>query len=242
MKPSALFATLAVAAFLISSLPSAAAVRPYVRVGWGANQLRLTDLDASIQTGEEFFRSFNLPADFKGVGNGYGPQFAAGLRLLPALRVGATYSFVRATRENSFEATHVVFEDIIVARSREVGAEAEFRFAALRGVGIGGEVAQSRVQYDEYYGLDDHGFPYQEASVGSRTLTTYGAYLSYEQTNANGVAGFVRVGFRHRPVGRITLNNVDSDGVYFDAYSSQSLWMDYSGLYMTMGTGFDFGH
>ena len=59
---------------------------------------------------------------------------------------------------------------------------------------------------------------------------------------SQGLAGFVRLGFRHRPVGRITLNGIASDGVTSVAESGESVWMDYSGLYMTMGTGFDFGH
>lgn len=241
MKRSALFAALAVAALVTSFTPADAGVRPYVRVGWGANQLRLTDLDLSIESSQSALRTAGFPADFKGVGNGYGPQFAAGLRLVPALRVGATYSFLRATRENAFETAHVAYQDIIVARSREVGAEVELRLGLLRGVGIGGEVAQSRTQYDEYYGVEDIDGPYQAKGMGSRTLTTYGGYLSYEQSNPRGVAGFVRVGFRHRPVGRITLNGITSDGVNSAPYSAQSVWMDYSGLYLMMGTGFDFG-
>lgn len=233
---------------LLLSLPllaqaATAGVSPHVRVGFCSNRLRLTDLNNNIMLDQADIRAGGLPADFYRVGNGYGPEVSAGLWLLPAFRVGATYSFQKATRENYVHVPGELFyDDVLTLRVKQIGGEAAIRFARLRGLSVGAEITQARAQINESYSVETYGWQNYEEAEGHRTQTSYGAYLGLDQVNPHGVAGFVRAGYRFRDIGHMPLQGTTSDGSTTVAASGPSVWMDYSGFYLTVGSGFDWKH
>lgn len=220
--------------------PSGAAVVPYLRLDYGASQLRMSEGNKLINDSEAMFKAAGYPADFKEVGPGSGPSAALGLWVFPAFRVGATYSYLRSVRNNRLHVPGQLFyEDDLDFRMTEIGAEAAVRIVPLAGFTVGANVAQGRAQLIEGYSYEDaYGQLYMDTTARS-TKTTYGMFLGLDQTNEAGFAGYVRVGFQYRNVGSMPGQVTMSDGTNTIQTTGNTIPLDYSGYYVRVGIGYD---
>ncbi len=220
--------------------PVAAGVAPYVRLDYGGSQLRMTDVNLGIRRAEAALRTEGYPAAFETVGSSYGPGASVGLWILPAFRVGATYSYLRAVRYNRLDVPDSLsYSDDLDFRIHEVGAEAAVRIRRLAGLTVGINVAQGWAKLIEGYSREDAGGSNSWDETSHRTRTTGGAFVGLDQTNAAGVAGFVRVGFQYRDMGRMPTRRTSFDGTNTVQTTGRTMWLDYSGVYATVGLGFD---
>jgi hypothetical protein len=78
--------------------------------------------------------------------------------------------------------------------------------------------------------------------TASKTHLTYGAFIGLDQTNTAGFSGWILAGFKLRDMGRMPLVGVSNDGAITTPVSGQTSWLDYSGFYLKIGSGFDWGH
>ncbi len=223
--------------------PASAGVSPYVRVDFSGNQMKMTDLNAHIDNASKAFATAGYPADFKDVGAAYGPGVAAGLWLTPSFRVGATYSYMKGALVNSVHAPGDLFYyDEFQLRMSELGGEAALRFNRFGGFAVGATYAQGRAKFYEGYSFEDYVMSsfYYEDGYADRVVRTYGGYVGFEQTNPQGVVGYVHLGYRYRDAGRMPGYVLVSDGVTTTQVTSRTGWLDYSGIYVKLGAGFDF--
>lgn len=222
---------------------TAGILRPYVRLDYGGNQLRMRDANSLISDYQSAIRTLGYPADFDKIGTAYGPSGAAGLWLFGGLRVGATFARQRAILQNR---THVpgsyFFEQDLNLSLREFGGEAALRFSRLAGLTLGGTVGRGRAEIVEGLSEEAPGYAEYIDATMKRTVPTYGAWIGFDQTNAHGGAGFIRAGFAYREIGHMPSTVTESDGVNSVTYTSSSRWADYSGYYVKVGMGYDLGH
>jgi len=229
----------------VLATPAAAGVAPYVRLDYGGSQFRMTDLNNGIEDDNAELLDAGLPAMFEKVGSGYGPGASVGVWLTPGLRLGATYSYLRAVRINSLDLADpdvFAYDDELDLRMTEIGVEAAVRFKRLWGLTLGASVAQGRgeiierltvdqtVDVLDYYRLDGN---------AHRTKTTFGAFVGIDQTNDAGVAGYIQAGFQYRDFGRLSGEVTETDGVDVVRSTSRTVWLDYSGFYAKIGIGYD---
>jgi hypothetical protein len=223
--------------------PAVAGIRPYVRFDYGGRELRMTDVDQMITDNQAAITAIGYPASFAKIGSAYGPSGSAGLWLFPNFRVGGTVSRLRALRSNR---VHVpgsyFFQQDLDFSMVEVGGEAVLRFPRLAGLMLGGGVAQGTAKAVEGLSEATPSFEFYQDATAERRLTTYDAFVGLDQTNAAGVAGFVRAGFAFRDVGHMPSRVTQSDGVTSVTFDSSSRWSDYSGFYLKVGVGYDLGH
>jgi hypothetical protein len=221
--------------------PAVAGIAPYVRLDYGANQLRMTDGNLRIREISTSLNEAGLPATFKEIGTGVGPSASVGLWILPGLRVGATYSRFRAVLHNSLTVpAQLDYADDLDFRMNEIGAEAAVRFKQLAGLTLGATVAQGRAELTEdYYAADALGW-YSAKGKSHRTKPTFGGFVGLDQTNSTGLAGFVRVGFQYRDMGRMSSDVTESDATGTVQVKGTTPWLDYSGFYVRVGMGYDF--
>lgn len=231
---------LVLAASFVAAAPAAAGLSPYLRVDWGGSQLRMAEPNRVIAETREIFENAGEPASYEEIGPGWGPGVSAGLWLFPALRVGGTWSTGKSVRHNgAYSPGSFLYAEDLDFRTSEVGGEAALRLPRLAGLTLGGHFASTRVRFlDDYYADDAHGY-YEEHARGETTKTTYGFWVGIDQTNEYGVAGFIRLGWQARDVGAIPLHVRATDGSSWVEASATSVPLDYSGVYLKLGTGFD---
>lgn len=227
---------------LISAManPGATAISPYVRFDFGGNQLKMAEGNRLIEESEAQFKADGLPADFQTVGPGYGPSGAVGLWVLPGLRLGATYSHLRSVRHNLLHVPgQVFFAQDLDFQMREIGAEAAVRISRLAGLTVGANLAKGRAEMIEGFSIEDGGGAFYQDAIASGTKTTYGAFIGLDQTNETGLAGYVQVGYQFRDMGSMPSQLHLSDGTNTADLTGNTIPLDYSGLYVKAGIGFD---
>jgi hypothetical protein len=231
------------ALIVVLAVTASAAIRPYVRLDYGGNELRMSDVDAAIQANQADFQAVGYAASFKKVGSAYGWNGAAGVWLLPCFRVGAMWSYQKATLSNRLHVPGSFFyADDAEMRMRELGGEAVLRFERLRGFTVGATVAQGRAQIVE--GVTNESLSSQDYfdATYERTRPTFGGFVGFDQTNPDGVAGYIHAGFAYRDMGHMDGKYVESDGTTSVAGTARSNWIDYSGWYVKVGIGYDLVH
>ena len=225
-----------------SSTPALAGVSPYIRFALDGNRLDMSDFNANIHRDEVAIQQAGYPAAFSPVGQGVGFNGALGLWILPGFRIGAIASREHARRDNRLHVPGEYFYDNDLSfYLDEVGGEATLRISRLRGLCLGGQVAQARVRGTLAFSEEWLGGQYYVDASASGKATTYRAFIGIDQTNNTGVAGFLHLGYRFASVGRLPSQGVESDGYTSTAFTSQTVRFDYSGLYVSCGVGFDFG-
>ena len=242
LRLRALFACLLLAAV---ATPAAAGLSPYVRADFGGHQLRMTDANQFVTNLRHDFETAGFTPDLHKVGVGNGPGISAGVWLLPAFRVGATYSYDLTQVNNYVHEPGVLwYADEAQFRMTEVGGEAALRVQKWAGLTLGARVAKGTARLSEGYAWENYvgGSVLYSDGVGTKTLTTYGGWVGLDQTNLAGVAGYVRLGWQYRDVGRITSSVRYDDGVSTWEDEAQSVWLDYSGFYFKVGVGYDLLH
>ncbi len=218
---------------------TAAGVSPYLRGSYGGGRFEMNSIDGVIAQDEVALTSAGLPVHFDRVGSGYGPEASAGLWLLPGFRVGATYAYHRSIVRNSAWAPGFYYDDLNTFRVTEIGLEAAVRFVRLGGLTFGVNAAQARAEADERFTLlNVHGADYVHLT-GRRGKPTYGTYIGIDQTAGNGSAGFIHLGYAFRDMGRLPGKGTESDGFSTVDLTGHWPWLNYSGLYLQVGMGFD---
>ncbi len=227
--------------------PAAARVSPFVRLDFGGGDLRMTDVDKSITANQTELQAAGYPARFQKAGSAYGPSAAAGVWLTPAVRVGATYSYQKARHSNQLLSTDpaIYYVQNLDMRMSEVGVEAAVRFDRLQGLILGVNVAQGRAEASEDRSTEglitEHldGSMLDVSMTAKRTKPTYGAFIGIDQTNVDGVAGYIRAGFQYRDMGHMPGSSSTFNGVTTTPGTGDTVWMDFSGFYLKVGVGFD---
>ena len=224
----------------VVSSPAFAGIVPYVRLDYGASMLNLPSIDEQVSYEEEEFFWAGLPVDFDTAEKAMGPSGSAGLWLFPGFRVGASWADSRSKVNNPVELSGFTYSDNFFIRMKDVGGEAAFRIPRLGGLMLGGSIAQTKAEMSEAYTLINVHGSYYEAELASTSGQTYGGFVGFDQTNASGVAGYVRVGYMHRDLGTVptTLTIVDNGTTTVTTGTPFSF--DYSGYYVRAGVGFDF--
>jgi hypothetical protein len=181
-----------------------------------------------------------VPVKAHPVGTGFGPDVSAGLWIVPFLRIGATYSQDRARDNHEYSQPGFVYQDDFGFQMRETGLEAAVRVPTLAGFTVGGGAAQGRAEASQNFVLDNgHGTYTQDLAAQSSSCRTYTAFFGFDQTNSNGVAGFLRVGYHWRKVGAMPgTYQINDDG---SPSTSPGLTppADFSGWSVRLGCGYD---
>lgn len=223
-----------------SAVPAVAGVTPYVRVDYGQNELRMTDQNNRIRKDQAAFVADDYPAAFETIGYGYGPGVSAGVWILPGLRVGATYSYLRAVRNNRLDVDgEFSYADGLDLRKNEVGVEAAVRFKRLAGLTAGANVAMAWAEMTESVSLEDVDGTTRLDVEAHRTKPSFGVFVGIDQTNEAGVAGFIRAGFQYCDMGQMPCDLTLSDGTSTVQTTGKTIWTDYSGFYVKVGVGYD---
>jgi hypothetical protein len=219
--------------------PAHAFLDPYVRVGFGGNQVRMTEANNAIETAVDWARTGGLPVTPGKVGAGYGPAASAGLWLVPFLRVGATYAHQRSKVPHEYTQPGFLYADHYEFSMQEIGLEAAVRIPRLAGFTFGGNVAEGRAEMTESFALENvHGLYYEDV-VAERSCRTYAAFVAFDQTAENGLAGFLQVGYHWREVGPMSgYHEIDDNGTVTRT-SVETVPTDYSGWSVRVGAGFD---
>lgn len=223
-----------------ASLPAFAGVAPYVRLDYGAGKLDLPAVDQQVRDEEELFYSAGLGVDFDDPSLALGPSGSAGLWLFSGFRVGATWSDTRSKVNNPVELSGFTYADEFFFRMKDIGGEAAFRIPRLGGFMFGGSIAQTTAYMSEQYTLLNVHGEYYENEVAETTGRTYGGFVGFDQTNAKGVAGYVRLGYQHRDLGTVPTTVTTTDNGTTTVTTGAPFSFDYSGYYVRAGIGFDF--
>jgi hypothetical protein len=229
----------------VLTAPATAAVSPYVRAGFAGSQLRMTDFNSATQDGSPFYAIAGLTSAFDDVGPAFGPATSAGLWLSPGIRLGATYSYGRTHLDHDLYAPgDVSFDDHMRFTIVEIGAEAALRFEKMAGLTLGASIASARARFERAFTGRDFVTPGAlDLGIDARKRRwSYGVFVGLDQTDKAGIAGWVQAGFRLRDMGRMSQSGTSSDGSTTMAAGGITPWMDYSGLYLAAGTGFDWRH
>ena len=239
---SAAIAGIAAALIALAAPAQAAALRPYVRAGWTAGPLRMTDFNSATQDGAPFYAVAGLTSSFADVGVAAGPTASAGLWLTRSVRAGATWSHQQTARQHSMYAQgRVSFDDHLEFAITEIGGELAVRFERLAGLTLAATLASGRARFERDFSGRDLAAPAElQLDVGARkTGLTYGLAVGLDQTNSRGLAGWVMAGVRIRDMGRMPLGGTSNDGTATTAAWGKTPWMDYTTLFLAAGTGFD---
>ncbi|NOT34770.1 MAG: hypothetical protein HOP12_11445 [Candidatus Eisenbacteria bacterium] len=212
---------------------------PYIRVGIGGNQLKMDDVNDAIANDVDFATSGGVPVSAHNVGPGYGPTVSAGLWLVPFLRVGATYGEQRARVTHEYRNSGFLYQENYEFRMKETGFEAALRIPSLAGLSFGGTAVESRGDADEHFALENVHGKYYEDFASQRTSRTYSAFMGLEQTAANGVAGFLQVGYHWREFGPMPGTLTTDDNGTITVVPGETVPVDYSGWSVRLGAGFD---
>jgi len=221
------------------SVPAFAGVAPYVRLDFGASKLDLPSVDQQVRDEEELFWAAGLGVDFDDPNKAIGPSGSAGLWLFPGFRVGASWSDSRSKVENPVELSGFTYNDQFFFRMKEIGGEAAFRIPRLGGLMFGGSIATAKAEMSEQYTLLNVHGSYYETELADVTGRTYGGFVGFDQTNASGVAGYVRVGYMHRDLGSVPTTLTVVDNGFTTVTAGAPFSFDYSGYYVRAGIGFD---
>jgi len=189
---------------------------------------------------QDALRSAGYPVNLQKIRIAAGPEASVGIWLLPGFRVGGTYSYERSTRDNQVHVPGQLFYDnVFKFEMTQVGGEAAFRIVRLAGLSVGGQVVRSHAKGTQGFSLEQPGSQFYYDATVERTLTTYAAFVSLDQTNDAGVAGYIRAGYRFRDMGHLPSQGTVSDGTTTSPVNGTSVDIDYSGFYVTVGVGFD---
>ena len=237
-----IFACIGVMALAIThAAPAPAYMNPYVRIGYGANQMKMSDANDAIATEVGWAQGSGIPVSPKTVGAGYGPSLQAGLWLFPGLRVGAIYGTGRSrvTHEYSVPSAGYLYSQDYEFKMTESGLEAAVRIPQLRGFTFGGSAAEAKSEFLRSLALENvHGRYYEDGKV-SGTTRTYSAFAGFDQVLTNGVAGFLQFGYHWRDVGSLPgENRVNNNGTITDI-QVDSVDLDFSGWSVRAGLGYD---
>jgi len=232
-------ATLAVAG------PATAGIRPYVRGAFGGNQLQVDNVNDNIADDEQALRDGSgYPVELERVGNAFGPELSAGVWLASWVRVGATYVSQKASALNDLginhETTGYHYFDDLRLRTEEVGGEVVLRVERLGGLSVGGQAASGRARFSESFSESDFSSEYHLRGTAERTRVTWAAFVGLDQTNEQGIAGFVRCGYRFRNYGPMPARVTESDASTSISYDTTTIPLDYSGFFVSLGVGYDF--
>jgi hypothetical protein len=227
--------------------PARAGVSPYVRLGYGGNELKMTGENSDIRATEAVLRDAGLNPEFQKIGSGYGPEVAVGLWLTPGFRLGATYSYLRATRTNRVDVPgEFLYADDLDFRMNEVGAEAALRFRKLAGLTVGANVGGGRGERIERCLGALPGMGVILDQKADRTRMTFGGFIGLDRTNASGLAGYVRAGFQYRDLGHMHGDWTESvtvpTGTSTFEGTATTPEVDFSGFYVRIGVGYDLVH
>ena len=233
------------AATLAVATPTTAGVRPYVRGAYGGSQLQVDNINEMIADDEQALRDGSgYPIELERVGHAFGPEVSAGAWLTPWVRVGATYVNQKATTENDLginhETTGYRYTDILEFRTEEVGGEIVVRVERLGGLCLGGQAASGRARFSENFSESDFSSEYHLSGTAERTRVTWAAFIGLDRTNEQGVAGFLRGGYRFRNYGPMPARVTESDGSTSTTYDTTTIPLDYSGFFVSLGVGYDF--
>jgi hypothetical protein len=236
---------LALACAVAAPATAANAFRPYVRVDGSGSGFRMTDVNSNILDDKAVLVSAGANyIDFGKVGTSFGPTVSAGLWLMPCLRVGATYSEHHAVRDNyaSNTFTDWYYDDKLDLRTTELGGEAAVRFQRLAGLTFGANYAIAHARATETLSEQDPSNFLDSKGTATRDKSAYGGYVGLEQTNEKGVVGYVHFGFAYRDMGHMPSTWTQTDNSGMTTGTGRSVWMDFSGFYLRVGTGYDFAH
>lgn len=222
------------------ALPAFAGVSPYVRLDYGASKLDLPSVDQQVRDEEDLFLyGAGLWVDFDDPSKAFGPSGSAGLWLFPGFRVGASWSDSRSKVNNPVELSGFTYKDEFFFRMKDIGGEAAFRIPRLGGLTFGGSIARTKAYMSEQYTLLNVHGSYYETELAEVTGRTYGGFVGFDQTNASGVAGYVRVGYQHRDLGSVPTTVTVIDNGTTTTSAGAPFNFDYSGYYVKAGVGFD---
>ena len=137
------------------------------------------------------------------VGRAFGPDLSAGVWLASWVRVGATYDSQKESVENDLwinhETTGYHYVDHLDFRTEEVGGA--LRIERFGGFSFGGQAASGRGRFSENFSESDFWSEYHLSGTAERTRFTEAAFVGLDRTNEQGVAGFLRAGYRFRDYG-----------------------------------------
>lgn len=244
MKTALVILAIAVGTLGVVS-PTRAALRPYIRGAFGGNKLHVQNVDDNIAADEQALReSSGYPVELERVGRAWGPDLSAGLWLASWVRVGATYSNQKASPENDLWINHQTtgyhYVDELDFRSEEWGGEIVLRAERLAGLCVGGQVASGRARFSERFNESDFWSEYHLEGAGECTKITWAAFVGLDQTNDQGIAGFLRAGYRFRNYGAMAARVTEWDATTSVTYDTTTIPLDYSGFYLSLGVGYDF--
>jgi hypothetical protein len=243
VKTTLVILMLAVATIGVAS-PTNAGIRPYIRGAFGGNQLRVDNLNENIAAEEQAFRdATGYPIELERVGRALGPDLSAGLSLTRWLRVGATYVSQRASAANDFGINHQTtgyhYVSDLDLRIEEVGGEIMVRWERLGGLCLGGQAASGRARISESLDESDFWSEYHMRGTAERTRVTWAAFVGLDQTNDQGIAGYLRAGYRFRNYGPMPARVTEWNASTSSTYDTTTIPLDYSGFFMSLGVGYD---
>jgi hypothetical protein len=186
VKTLLLLASLVMVSWGLLATSASAGIRPYARVAYGGNQLKMSEVNASITSDETALRTAGLQADLDRVGLASGLEASAGLWLFPSFRVGGTWATQKSVTRNRVHGPGFFYGDDLEFQMKEIGAEAMIRVARLGGLSLGGQVAQGRADFIEGFTVEDYSQQYYLDATADYTKTTYAAFIGFEQTNPPG--------------------------------------------------------
>ena len=244
MKIALIFLLLAVAMFGVA-IPTAAAIRPYVRAAFSADQLRVDNINDNIAANEQALRAGSgYPIELERVGRALGPDLSAGFWLTSWMRLGATYASQKESVRNDLWIDHQTtgyhYVDDLDFRTEEVGGEVLLRVKRLAGLCLGGQAASSRGSFSQSFHESDFWSEYHLHGTAERTRVTWAAFIGIDQTNEQGVAGFLRAGYRFRNFGAMPARVTEWDASTSSTYETTTVPLDYSGFFASLGIGYDF--
>ena len=218
--------------------------KPYVRTSFVTGRLLMKDVNEVIISQESSIRDAGHVIDLETVGPGNGWGASGGLWLLPDLRVGAVYSTDRSIRKVHWHDldpfNYLFFGEDLNFRMEEAGLEAALRIPQLWGLTLGGTATRGTARFVESQGIEDSYSYYGEDATAGRTKNTYSAFFGLDQTNEKGWVGYVQGGYRWRDMGSMPMSGVSNDGVNFVPWTTTSVPVDYSGMFVRIGLGWDF--
>ena len=214
-------------------------LNPYVRLGFGGNQMKMSDMNDYIAADVGWATLGGVPVSAHVVGPGFGPDVSAGLWLVPFLRAGAIFSVERARVTHEYSQTGFLYQDDYAFHMREVGLEAALRIPALGGVTFGGGAAQGFAEVNQTFVLNNIHGNYSQAFYSHHDCRTYKAFVGFDQTTSNGIAGYLQVGYQWRTVGDMPGSYLIDDNGTISTVPGQLAPADYSGWSVRLGCGYD---
>jgi hypothetical protein len=240
VKRSPCLALAALSALLAAAPVHAEAPLPYVRLAIGGGQLRMEALNAAMLSQQDAIRAAGGQADFSRAKGTFGPEAAAGLWLYPWLRAGLTFGYQRSRIDNTADGPNgFAYHDHYRFAATDAGGEAAVRIVRCAGLMFGGQIALTRAQVSNDYGVADASGSLHATTKSDYTRTTWGVFVGLDQTNEQGTAGFIRAGYRFRDLGSIPGVQTRDDGSNITSGPVMTVPLDFSGWFASVGIGFD---